>query len=310
MEYRAWIEPQQGTTYDAVLGLATAAERLGFDGFFTSDHYRAMGDSDGLPGPLDAWTTMAGLARDTEQLRLGTLITPVTFRHIGPWVVAVTQIDHMSGGRIDVSLGAGWFDEEHAAAAVPFPGMGERFDRMEEALEIMTGLWATPVGERFSYDGVHLQIVDSPALPKPKQRPHPPIIIGGGGPRRTPQLAARFATEFNLPFTPIHGWLQQRDRVRAACEAIDRDPDELVWSSAFVVCCGRDEAELARRAAAIDREPDELRDAGAAGLVDEVIETLSSWAEAGAERMYLQVLDIDDTDHLELLAAEVFPNVG
>ncbi len=302
MDFRIFIEPQQGTTYDDVLALANATERVGFNGFFTSDHYLRMGDSDGLPGPLDAWTTLTGLARDTTRIRLGTLVTPATFKHAGSFAIQVAQIDHMSGGRIEIGLGAGWFEAEHQATAVPFPELGERFDRLEETAEILTGLWTTPIGELYSFDGKWLQIVDSPALPKPAQSPHPPIVIGGRGPKRTPRLAARLGSEFNLLAAKPDVWSGIVDNVRATCEAEGRDPSELTYSSAQVVCVGRDEAEFEQRAAAIGREPDELRENGVAGLPEEAIEKIEAFAAVGCDRLYFQYLDITDLDHLAVIA--------
>lgn len=309
MELHVFIEPQQGTNYAAVVELARAAERCGFAGFFTSDHYLRMGEGSPEPGPLDAWTTLAGLARDTERLRLGTLVSPVTFRHPGPLAVAVAQVDDMSGGRVELGLGAGWFAQEHLAHAIAFPDQGERFARLSETLEILTGHWAAAPDRRFSYDGRHYTVVESPGLPKPRQSPHPPIIIGGWGTRTTPRLAARFATEFNVPFPSPDGWREACGRVRDACDALGRDPEDLRYTAAQVVCCGADRAEFLRRAAAIGREPDELAANGACGLVADVRERLARFAELGAERVYLQVLDIDDVDHLELIASEVMPAV-
>lgn len=310
MDLRVFIEPQQGATYDRVLGLARTAERLGFDGFFSSDHYLRMGEATGLPGPLDTWTTLAGLARDTERLRLGPLLTPVTFRLPGPFTIAVAQVDHMSGGRIEVGLGAGWYDAEHQAYGIPFPPLHERFDMLAEWLDILTGLWATPEGERFDHQGSHYKFVDSPALPKPAQHPHPPLILGGHGARRTPALAARYADEFNVPFAPLDTFETQRDRVRVACERIGRDIESVRFSVSLVLCCGRDGAEVARRAAAIGREPDELRQNGAAGTPDEVVAKLRRYRDAGTSRVYLQTLDIDDHEHLELVMAEVAPHLA
>jgi F420-dependent oxidoreductase-like protein len=306
VDLRIFTEPQQGATYGQLLAVARATEEHGFDAFFRSDHYLAMG-GDGLPGPTDAWVTLGALARETSRIRLGTLVTAATFRLPGPLAITVAQVDEMSGGRVELGLGSGWYDAEHTAYGIPFPPLGERFDRFEEQLEIVTGLWATPEGATFSFDGRHHQLVDSPALPKPVQRPGPPIIIGGGGARRTPALAARFAAEFNLPFAPVERFREQRDRVRGACEAIDRDPDELTYSVALVVCCGADEAEVARRAAAIGREPAELRANGAAGSPAEVVDAIGRYVEAGASRAYLQVLDVDDLDHVALLGEAVLP---
>ena len=309
MQLRIFTEPQQGASYDDLLAVAQAAERLGFDGFFRSDHYLVMGGGDGLPGPTDAWVTLAGLARDTTRLRLGTLVTSATFRLPGPLAVSVAEVDHMSGGRVELGLGAGWYEAEHRAYAIPFPSLGERFERLEEQLAIITGLWGTPAGERFSYTGRHYEVTDSPALPKPRQQPRPPVIVGGHGPSRTPRLAATYADEFNLAFPPLEEFTEQTARVRAACEAIGRDPASLVFSAALVLCCGADDGEFERRAAAIGREPEELREHGAAGTADEVVTTLARWRDAGAARMYLQVLDLSDLDHLELVAAEVAPHI-
>jgi F420-dependent oxidoreductase-like protein len=306
MDVRIFTEPQQGASYDDLLQVALAAERLGFGAFFRSDHYLKMGDASGLPGPTDAWITLAGLARDTATIRLGTLVSSATFRYPGPLAISVAQVDQMSGGRVELGLGAGWYDPEHSAYAIPFPALGERFERLEEQLAIVTGLWGTT--ETFSFAGKHHTVVDSPGLPKPVQSPIP-VIVGGGGPHRTPRLAATYAAEFNTPFVPLDFYAQQCDRVRAACERIGRDPASMVYSAALVVACGRDEAEFRRRATAIGREPDELRQNGACGTVDEVIATMRRWKDAGAERQYLQVLDLADIDHLELIAAEVLPHL-
>ena len=300
-DLRIFTEPQQGATYDDLLAVARRAEDLGFDGFVRSDHFSPMGGVDGRPGPTDAWITLAGLARDTQRIRLGTLVTSATFRLPGPLAVSVAQVDQMSGGRVELGIGAGWYDVEHQAYGIPFPALGERFDRLEEQLAIITGMWATPVGETFDSPDGHYPVTGSPGLPKPAQETLP-IIIGGGGRRRTPRLAATYASEFNTPFVPRDFFVEQRARVRAACEERDRDPASLTFSAALVACCGADEAEFARRAAAIGRAPDELRQNGAAGLPDEVRATLAAWHDAGAERIYLQVLDLADLDHLDLLA--------
>ena len=307
MDLRIFIEPQQGASYADQLAVARRAEALGFSGFFRSDHFLRMGGGDPLPGPTEAWTTLAGIARETSTIRLGTLVTSATFRAPGVLAVQVAQVDDMSGGRVELGLGAGWFAEEHAAYGVAFPE--KRFGLLTEQLELITGMWATPVGERFSYDGEHYRVVDSPALPKPVQQPLP-VIIGGGGPRRTPRLAARFAAEYNQGFPEKDQIPVQRDRVRAACEAIGRDPDELVQSVALVVCVGRDEQEIARRAAAIGREPAELRRNGLAGTPQEVVDGIAALAEQGISRVYLQFLDLSDLDQLDLIASEFMVQVA
>lgn len=309
MELRVFTEPQQGATYDDLLAVARAAESWGYGAFFRSDHYLAMGDTDGRPGPTDAWITLAGLARDTRTIRLGTLVTAATFRLPGPLAVSVAQVDAMSGGRVELGLGAGWFDDEHRAFGIPFPPVGERFDRLEEQLRILSGLWSTPTGGSFDHRGVHYRLEGAPALAKPVQDPLP-VIVGGTGPTRTPALAARFASEYNVPFEGVQDTSDAFDRARAACTGIGRDPASLVLSAAQVLCCGRDEAELARRAAAIGRDVDELRAHGMAGTPRELVDRASRFADAGASRLYLQVLDLSDLDHLELVASDVLPHLS
>jgi F420-dependent oxidoreductase-like protein len=305
---RIFTEPQLGATYDDQLAMAREAEALGFDAFFRSDHYLTMGAGLGEPGPTDSWVTLGALARETSRIRLGTLVTAATFRHPGPLAIAVAQVDAMSGGRIELGLGTGWYEQEHDAYGIPFPSLGERFERLSEQLAIVTGLWETPTGQRFSYQGTHYRLVDSPALPKPVQAPRPPVIVGGWGKARTPRLAARYADEFNVPFAPQADVFRDRvEAVKAACEAEGRDPGAPTWSVAATVCCGEDEAAYARRAEAIGRDPAELRAHAAAGTPAEVADRLRAFADAGAERIYLQVLDLRDLDHLRLLAAEVGP---
>jgi F420-dependent oxidoreductase-like protein len=304
MELRIFTEPQQGATYDDLARVAQEAERLGFSAFFRSDHYSKMGSVSGLPGPTDAWITLAALARETSTIRLGTLMTSATFRLPGPLAIAVAGVDQMSNGRIELGIGAGWFEEEHSAYAIAFPPVSERFDRLEEQLEILTGLWTTPADELFNYEGAYYQLTNSPALPKPVQDPHPPILIGGGGKVRTPNLAARFADEFNMPFSSLAVTTTQFERVRRACDEIGRTA-EIIFSAAQVLCVGATEKEVAARAAWMGRDPDELRANGLAGTVDEVRAKIQTFADAGATRLYLQVLNISDLDHLRLVAEEV-----
>lgn len=302
MELRIFTEPQQGASYDQLLAMAQAAEAAGFGAFFRSDHFSPMGGADGRPGPTDSWVTLAGLARETSTIRLGTLVTSATFRLPGVLAISVAQVDAMSGGRVELGLGTGWYETEHTAYGIPFPPLRERFDRLEEQLEIVTGLWYAD--GPYSFSGEHYTLTDSPALPKPAQA-HVPVIVGGGGPKRTPALAARFADEYNLPFAPVDGTRAQFDRVRAAAGS-----KELVYSAAQVVCCGRDEAEVRRRAERIGRAPDELRVNGVAGTVDECVAKLRQFADIGASRVYLQVLDLDDLEHVALIGREVLPAVA
>jgi F420-dependent oxidoreductase-like protein len=305
---RIMTEPQMGATYDDLLAVARRTEKTGFDAFFRSDHYLTMG-GDGLPGPTDAWITLAGLARETSRIRLGTLMTAATFRLPGPLAISVAGVDQMSGGRIELGIGAGWFEAEHTAYGIPFPSLGERFDRYEEQLTVITGLWNTSVGETFDFEGEHYRLAGSPALPKPVQDGGVPIIVGGKGRIRTPRLAARHAAEFNVPFETVAENARLFDGVRAACEEAGRDPSSMVYSSALVLCVGKDEAELARRAAAIGRDVAELRENGVAGTPAEAIDILGRYAESGAQRVYLQVLDLADLDHLDLVANEVAPQL-
>ncbi|MEV6496971.1 LLM class F420-dependent oxidoreductase [Streptomyces prunicolor] len=302
MDLRIFTEPQQGATYDTLLAVAKATEDLSFDAFFRSDHYLAMGSGDGLPGPTDAWITLAGLARETKRIRLGTLMTAATFRLPGVLAIQVAQVDQMSGGRVELGLGAGWFEQEHTAYGIPFPK--EKFARLEEQLAIVTGLWETKPGDTFDFHGTHYDLTDSPALPKPAQAKIP-VLIGGHGASRTPKLTARFADEFNMPFASIEDSERQFGRVRAAVEAVGRKADDLVYSNALVVCVGKDDQEVARRAAAIGREVDELKENGLAGTPSEVVDKIGRYAEVGSRRFYLQVLDLADLDHLELISAQV-----
>lgn len=308
MKLRIFTEPQQGADYQTLRAVARTAEELGFDAFFRSDHYLAIGGS-GLPGPTDAWATLAALAVETSRIRLGTLMSAATFRLPGPLAIIGAQVDQMSGGRVEFGLGTGWFEAEHTAYGIPFPPLGERFGRLEEQLAIITGLWGTEAGETFSFDGTYYKLTDSPALPKPAQRPRPPVLLGGAGARRTPRLAARFADEFNLPFRTVQDSAAAFERVREACRAAGRYPESMIYSVAQTVCCGKDEAEFRRRAAAIGREPDSMRAAGLAGTPGEVAAKIAEFAEIGADRVYLQVLDLGDLDHLAVIASDVMPQV-
>jgi F420-dependent oxidoreductase-like protein len=303
MQLRIFTEPQQGASFQTLLRVARAAEDLGFDAFFRSDHYLKMGDVSGLPGPTDAWVTLAALARETSRIRLGTLVSPATFRLPGPLAIIVAQVDQMSGGRVELGLGAGWYDAEHTAYGIPFPAVGERFSRFEEQLEIITGLWDVPDGGTFSFKGTYFTVADSPALPKPVQRPRPPVIVGGVGKRRVPVLAAKFADEYNVPFSSVEDTGAAFGRVRDACAAAGRHESSMIYSAAHMVCCGRTKAELDRRHAAIGGGE------GLVGTPGEIVEMIGKFAQIGAEHFYLQILDLSDLDHLELLAAEVLPQV-
>jgi len=308
MKLRIFTEPQQGASYEQLLAVAQRAESHNFDAFFRSDHFLKMGNASGEPGPSDAWTTLAGIARETTRIRLGTLVNAATFRHPAALAIAVANVDAMSNGRVECGLGAGWYKEEHDAYGFPFPELGIRFDMLEEQLAIIDGLWRTPHGDTFSYSGKHYTLRNSPALPKPVQVP-PPIIVGGRGARRTPALAARHAAEFNMPFVSIDDYVPQRNRVREACHTIGRDPLTLALSAAQVVVCADNAGDLKRRAAAIGREVDELRKNGLCGTPQEVVNTIEQWASIGVSRLYLQILDLDDLEHLDILGREVLTQV-
>ena len=309
MLLRIFTEPQMGATYDDLLAVARRTEETGFDAFFRSDHYLTMG-GDGLPGPTDAWVTLGALARETSRLRLGTLMSAATFRLPGPLAIAVAQVDQMSGGRVEFGIGAGWFEAEHTAYGIPFPELGERFDRYEEQVAVLTGLWGTPAGETFDFEGRHYRLAGSPALPKPVQDGGIPVIIGGKGAKRTPRLAARYAAEFNVPFEGPEKNGQLFAGVREACQAAGRDPGSMVFSSAVTVAVGKDDAEVARRAEAIGRTPGRWGGGDVGGPPAQVVDRLGRYAEAGATRAYLQVLDLADLDHLDLVASEVAPQLG
>lgn len=305
VDLRIFTEPQLGTTYDQLRRHALVAEQAGFSGWFTSDHLLTMGGAGPEPGPTDAWTTLAGLARDTTTIRLGTLVTPATFRWPGHFAVQLAQVDQMSDGRIEVGIGSGWYRDEHTAMGIPFPDTGDRVDARDEYVEILHGLWSTPEGEQFSHDGDRFQLVDNHALPRAAQDPHPPLIIGGSGRERTPRIAARFADEYNGVFFEPDEFAEMRSVVAAACEDEGRDPGDLVWSNAQRCVVGVDDADFVRRAEAIGNDPDELRDSGVCGTPDEARARLDALAEAGCERVYLQTIDVTDLAHLELLATEL-----
>lgn len=307
MEYCVFTEPQQGAGYDDQLAFAQTAERVGFDGFFRSDHYLRMGPGDPLPGPTDAWTTLAGLARETSRIRLGTLVSSVTYRQPGVLAIQVAQVDAMSGGRVELGLGTGWFEREHQAYGIPFPA--KRFDLLEEQLAIVTGLWGTPADETFGFDGAHYRLTDAPPLPRPAQS-RVPVIVGGGGPRRTPELAARFATEFNIGFRPEHEIAEKFAGVRAACERVGRDPATLKLSVALTTLAGANDADLARRAANLGDTVDDMRDGvNIVGGRDEIADKAERLAALGADRIYLQLLDLQDVDQVDYLGADVLPHL-
>ncbi|MFI9639615.1 LLM class F420-dependent oxidoreductase [Micromonospora sp. NPDC051925] len=312
MRVAIFTEPHRGASYDDQLRFAQLCEAGGFDGFLRADHYRAMGDEPGLPGPTDAWLTLAALARETSRIRLGTLVTSATFRLPGPLAMMVAQVDQMSGGRIELGIGAGWYEREHTTYGIPFPKVGERFDRLAEQLEIITGLWRTPVGETYSWTGEHYQLVDAPALPRPVQQPGPPVIVGGRGPKRTPDLAARYADEFNMPFKSVEETAEAYDRVREACDRAGRADSgraPLVLSAGIVVAIGRTDAEAQRRAAPLHVKSALPPEDPVVGSPAQLVDRIGQFAAIGATRVHLRLIELDDLDHLELIGTEVLPQL-
>jgi F420-dependent oxidoreductase-like protein len=307
-----FVEPQHGATYEDQLRFARHVEACGFEGFLRADHFQAMGDAVGLPGPTDAWTTLAGLARETSRIRLGTLVTSATFRPPGLLAIIAAQVDQMSGGRIDLGIGAGWYEQEHRSYGVPFPPAAERFDRFEEQLAVITGLWATEVGQLFTYQGHHYHLTNSPALPKPQQVPGPPIIIGGLGAKRTPELAARFADEYNMPFRCPADAKLIYERVTEACERVGRGStgrSPIVLSAGIAIACGRSDAEALRRAVALNEKSAVPPTDPVIGTPAQLVDRIGEFAAIGVSRIHLRVPDIADLDHLDLIAAEVLPRL-
>ncbi|WP_433394398.1 LLM class F420-dependent oxidoreductase [Micromonospora sp. KLBMP9576] len=312
MRVTVFTEPHRGASYDDQLRFARLVEDGGFEAFLRADHYQAMGADAGLPGPTDAWLTLAALARETSRIRLGTLVTSATFRLPGPLAIMVAQVDQMSGGRVELGIGAGWYEREHTTYGIPFPAVGERFDRLAEQLEILTGLWRTAPGETYSFTGDHYRLVDAPALPKPVQVPGPPIIVGGRGPKRTPDLAARYADEFNMPFKTVAETAAAYERVREACDRAGRAESgraPLTLSAGIVVAIGRTDADAQRRAAPLHVKSALPPEDPVVGSPAQLVDRIGEFAAIGATRVHLRLIDFADLDHLELIAAEVLPRL-
>lgn len=301
MKTRVLVEPAHGFSYDQLLALALTTERSGFDAFFRSDHYLGAVPDDPAYRPTDSWTTLAGLARDTERVRLGTLVTAGTFRDPGVLAITAATVDQMSGGRVELGLGAGWYEREHLSFGLRFPSLRERFDRLEEQLAVVTGIWGASAEKPFDFSGQHYRV--SGCVNPPQGAP--PIIIGGAGPRRTPALAARFAAEFNGTFPD--GLAERFAVVDRACEAVGRDPATLVRSVVLPVVCGRSAAEITRRTNAISSE--RLRAATVRGNPQQIIDSIADVRKIGATTVYFHLYDATDTDHIALLGADVLPHL-
>ncbi len=308
MRLRVLLEPVAGATYDQLLAMARATERAGLDAFFRSDHYLGVNPTHPTFRPTDSWTTLGGLARETSTVRLGTLMTASTFRHPGQLAISVATVDQMSNGRIELGLGAGWYEREHESFGIPFPSTGGRFDRFEEQLEIITGLWGAEAGETFSFEGAHWSIASCATFPRVVQSPHPPIVIGGAGPRRTPTLAARFADEFNVAFhIDKAAGIANFHRI---CEEVGRDPSEVRLSSLVPTCCAADRAGARAKAERLGEGPQRLLSQGVVGTPTEVVEHLEGLAAEGIDTVYFHTYDADDLEQITLLGAEVLGRVS
>jgi F420-dependent oxidoreductase-like protein len=303
------IEGQEGVSWADWVALARACEEHGLEGLFRSDHYQSVFDLSGR-GSLDAWAMLAALAAATERIRLGTMVSPATFRRPSVLARMVATVDHISGGRVELGLGAGWNQAEHDAHGFPFPGLDERMELLEEQLEIVHRQWTE---EEFSFQGRHYRLERCRAEPKPLQRPRPPIVMGGGAGPRVAGLAARWADEYNTPFASVEQCRERRAAIAEACEREGREP--IPFSLMAACCVGRDEGEALERArrrlerSGRDDDPSVLleQDNVLVGTVDRVIARLREYAEAGVERVFLQHLDHSDLDMVRLIGEAVVP---
>jgi F420-dependent oxidoreductase-like protein len=301
MRLRILLEPHHGATYAQILALAQAAEEAGFDAFFRSDHYLGIDADDVTYQPTDSWTTLAGLAVQTQAVRIGTLVNASTFRLPGQLAVEVATVDQMSGGRAELGIGAAWYEREHQYFGIPFPKLGERFDRLEEQLAILTGIWDTKPGERFSFEGKFYQVTDCASIPRWASRPK--IIIGGAGPKRTPTLAARYADEFNGALGL--DLVERYANFHRVCEQVGRDPAEVRLSATLPVAIGADAEDLQRRLDSLGEPGARLLAAGVTGYGDDVLRVLESLAGQGADTVYFHVYGAADVGHIHLLGSQV-----
>jgi F420-dependent oxidoreductase-like protein len=309
-------EPQQGLSYEELLALVRAAEDAGFEAFFRSDHYTSFPGASHQP-TTDAWTTLGGIARETSRISLGVLVSPVTFRIPGSFAKVVMTADEMSGGRVEVGVGAGWNEAEHASHGIPYPETRERIDMLEEELEILTGLWDQPDG--WSFDGAHWQVRDAHLRPRDRSsygsrdgRKRPNLIVGGSGKPRNVRLAARFADEYNMSSSTAEACREAFERLADECQRIGRDPSEITRGAMLGVLVGRDEQEVRDRTSELMRLVGAGTDAEAwmaghrgrwlSGTPDEARASLQPFIDAGVERVMLQVLIPWDLDHVKVIA--------
>ena len=293
------IEGQEDVTWADWVALAETCERLGIEALFRSDHYLSVVGERGR-GSLDAWGTINALAAITTDLRLGALVSPATFRHPSVFAKLATTADHVSGGRIEVGLGAGWMEAEHRAYGFAFPPLRDRMDMYAEQLEIVHRSWEPGP---FSFAGRHYTVEDLDALPKPVQQPHPNFIVGGGAAPRGAALGAKWADEYNFAYVTPDVAAERRAAIHAACRDAGRDPSTMVVSMMNAVVLGRDRDEVQRRADALGN----VMDAWILGTPGEVIDRLREYEQAGVQRLFLQHLAHRDLDMLELFASEVMP---
>ena len=311
MEICIFVEPEQGFTTRAVLAAAGAADNLGFHGFFVSDHLLRIGDGPAAVGSRDAWALLASIAAHTEKVKLGSLLSPATFRHPGQLAAAVATVAEESGARCEAGVGAGWYRGEHRAFGLPFPRVTKRFELLEDHLAVLKGLWSLPVDGQLDFKGFHYRLEGCPSPFHPSFSYRPPLITGGLGKVRTPYLAVRYADEMNVPPAERGAAEERFGLVREVCRRRGRQPSSLLLSAGLVVCCGRSGPAVRERiekvCASIGYTPSLIRAQGGAGSPETVLERLSELHTAGAGRAYLQIIDLADLDHLQLLAEEVLP---
>ncbi len=300
------IEGQEGVTWDDWVRLARLAEETGLEGLYRSDHYTAIIRDDAAA--LDAWATLAGLAAITERIRLGTLVSPATFRHPSVLARMAVTVDHISGGRVDVGMGSGWYEREHLAHGFPFLDGRQRFDLFAEQVEVVVRSWTD---ERFDHDGTAYDLRDQAALPRPVQQPHPPLVLGGSVRSRFAALAARYASEVNTLGAPNDELRERKARLDRACQDAGRDPATLGYSVMTACFVGSDRAEMLDRLGAFlavrggDTDPEALlegrRDRWLVGTVDEVAERIEELRGLGVTRVFLQHLNHGDDDMVRLV---------
>jgi F420-dependent oxidoreductase-like protein len=311
MRYALMTEPQQGLVYEESLAIVRAAEDAGFEAYFRSDHYASFPGASGLP-TSDAWATLAGLARETSRIRLGVLVSPVTFRIPGNLAKVIQTVDEMADGRVEAGFGAGWNAEEHAQLGIPFPDLEERYAMLEEQMAIIHGLWTEPDG--WSYEGRHWQVRGAKRHGEVARggRRHPHVLFGGKGRSRMARLVALYGDEFNLISASPDDAPAAYDRVRAACRAEGRDPEEVVYSAMTGVLVAETREDLRARVADLlvalgqgdadaDRWLDDRRGRWVIGTPDEVHDRIAAFEHAGTQRLMLQDFLPRDLDHVAVL---------